>query len=74
MQISSPKNESALQAFQTELNSLANVREYLIGFTTKLAITTPNSIQLQASALVQLTQATNQLTRTTLVLDFFQFV
>ncbi|UJR16871.1 hypothetical protein I4U23_003769 [Adineta vaga] len=64
----SSNNQSALNEFQKELNLHANVREYLISFTTKLAITTPNSIQLQASALAQLTQATNQLTRTTLTI------
>ncbi len=53
--------------FNQELNSHANAREYLIGFTKNLAITTSNSIELQASSLSQLTQATNQLTRTTLV-------
>ena len=36
-------------------------------FTTNLAITTSNSIQLQSSSLAQITQSTNQLTRTTLV-------
>lgn len=35
--------------------------------TTNLAITTSNSIKLQSSSLAQLTKATNQLTRTTLV-------
>ena len=41
-------------------------------FTTNLAITNINSIKLQASTLAQLTQATNQLTRTTLVrFEFF---
>jgi len=60
-------NQSALDEYNTQLNSIANVRDYLIRFTTKLAITIPNSIQLQASALAQLTKATNQLTRTTLV-------
>jgi hypothetical protein len=60
-------NQSALIQFNKELNSQANVRDYLMTFTTNLAITTSNSIKLQASSLAQLTQATNQLTRTTLV-------
>ena len=60
-------NETALIEFTKELNSHANVRDYLITFTTNLAITTSNSIKLQSSSLAQLTKATNQLTRTTLV-------
>jgi hypothetical protein len=66
-------NVSALIEYNTELNSHANVREYLMTFTTNLAITTVNSIQLQASSLAQLTQSTNQLTRTTLVRFLFSF-
>ncbi|CAF4244540.1 unnamed protein product, partial [Adineta steineri] len=61
-------NESALVNYNTELNSLANVRDYLVTFITNLLITTSNSIILQSSSLVQLTQATNQLTRKTLML------
>jgi hypothetical protein len=53
--------------FTEELNTRAAVRDYLITFTTKLAITTPNSIKLQATFLAQFTQATNELTRSTLV-------
>lgn len=60
-------NVSAQNQFKTELNSQANIREYLMTFTTKLIISTANSIKLQASSLAQLTQATNELTRTTLV-------
>ena len=60
-------NASALNQFNKELNSQADIRDYLMTFTTNLAITTSNSIKLQASSLAQLTQATNQLTRTTLV-------
>ncbi|CAF4003433.1 unnamed protein product [Adineta steineri] len=67
-QVSIPLNESALINYNTELNSLANVRDYLVTFITQLLITTSNSIILQSSSLVQLTQATNQLTRNTLML------
>jgi hypothetical protein len=56
-----------LNEYNKELNSQANVREYLMTFATNLAITTVNSIKLQSSSLTQLTQATNQLTRTALV-------
>ncbi|CAF0785734.1 unnamed protein product [Adineta steineri] len=67
-QVSIPLNESALINYNIQLNSLANVRDYLVTFITNLLITTSNSIILQSSSLVQLTQATNQLTRNTLIL------
>ena len=44
------------------------MRENLIAYTSNLLISTSNSIKLQASSLVQITQATNQLTRTTISL------
>jgi hypothetical protein len=66
-------NQSALIQFNKELNSQANVRDYLMTFTTNLAITTSNSIKLQATSLAQLTQATNQLTRATLVRKIISF-
>ncbi len=71
--ISIPFNVSTLKEYNKQLNSHANVREYLITFMTNLAITTSHSIQLQSSSLVQLTQATNQLTRKTLV-RFYSFI
>ncbi|CAF0948798.1 unnamed protein product [Adineta steineri] len=67
-QISIPMNESALIDYNIELNSLSNVRDYLVTFLTNLLITTSNSIILQSTSLAQLTQATNQLTRHTLML------
>jgi hypothetical protein len=66
-QLSAPFNNSALEDFQRDLNRQANVRDYLVSFSTNLAITTPQSIKLQASTLAQLTEATNQLTRKALV-------
>jgi hypothetical protein len=60
-------NVSALNEYNKQKNSDANVREYLITFTKNLTITTLNSIKLQSSSLAQLTKATNELTRTTLV-------
>ncbi|CAF4521529.1 unnamed protein product, partial [Rotaria sp. Silwood2] len=63
-----PLNASALIEYEKELNSQANVRDYLITFTNNLAITTSNSIKLQSASLAQLTQSTNQLTRTTVML------
>jgi len=62
--ISTPLNKSALIEFNKQLNIQAQIRDYLIPFITNLTITTSNSIILQASSLAQLTQATNQLTRT----------
>jgi hypothetical protein len=62
-----PLNQSAIIEFNQELNSQANVREYITTFTSNLSITTSYSIILQSSSLAQLTKATNQLTRTTLV-------
>jgi hypothetical protein len=60
-------NESALIEYNEELNSQANVRDYLMTFIDNLLITTSNSINLQSSSLAQSTQATNQLTRAALV-------
>jgi hypothetical protein len=65
--ISMPLNISALNEFNQQLNIYANLREYLIKYTTNILITISNSIQLQSSSLAQLTKTTNQLTRTTLV-------
>jgi hypothetical protein len=62
-----PLNKSALAEYEKELNFQANLREYVIQSVINLTITTPNSIKLQSLSLVQLTQPTNQLTRTTLV-------
>ncbi|CAF1261744.1 unnamed protein product [Adineta steineri] len=56
-------NESTLLEFNKKLNIQANIRDYLISFTTNLIIANSDSIKLQASALAQLTQATNGLTR-----------
>ncbi len=70
-QTSTPLNISALNEYNKELNIQANVRDFLMGFTTNLAITTSNSIKLQSSSLAQLTQATNQLTRSALVRFYF---
>ncbi|CAF4361336.1 unnamed protein product, partial [Adineta steineri] len=51
-QVSSiPLNGSSLIEYNTQLNSHANTREYLMTFIAKLAITTPNSVKLQATAL-----------------------
>jgi hypothetical protein len=69
-----PLNQSAMIEFNQELNSQANVREYITTFTSNLTITTSYSIILQSSSLAQLTKATNQLTRTTLVTKNRNFI
>lgn len=56
-------NISALEEYQKDLNRQANVRDYLISFSTALPITNSMSLILQASTLAQMTSATNQLTR-----------
>ncbi|UJR18699.1 hypothetical protein I4U23_005606 [Adineta vaga] len=61
-------NQLVLNEYKKELNSRASTREYLITYTIKLPITTSNSIKLQAVSLAQLTKATNELTRTTLMI------
>ena len=66
-QTSTMSNTSAFAQYKQQLNSYAEMREYLLTFSSKFSITTPNSVNLQASALTQLTQATNQLTRTSSV-------
>ena len=54
--------------YKKALNSQANIRDYLMNFIINLPITTANSIILQSSFLVQITQATNQLTRNAIIL------
>ena len=56
-----------------QLNRYAFLRDFLIKFTVNLTIAGLNSIKLQSSLLVQITDATNQLTRTTLVDIHFNF-
>ncbi len=67
-----PLNLSAMIEYNKEINSHANLREYLMSFIINHAITTIDTIKLQSSILAQLTQATNQLTRITLVK--FEFI
>ncbi|CAF1602837.1 unnamed protein product, partial [Adineta ricciae] len=56
-------NQSALVDFKNQLNTRADIREYLISFTKDLLITSSDSIKLQGSMFVLLTRATNELTR-----------
>ncbi|CAF1500386.1 unnamed protein product, partial [Adineta steineri] len=66
--ISTPMNETAMIEYKKQLNSQANVRDYMMSFLTNLSITTASSIELQSSSLAQLTQAPNQLTRSALAI------
>ncbi|CAF3720614.1 unnamed protein product [Rotaria sp. Silwood1] len=61
-------NSSMINEYINKLNMLAKTRDYLMKVTTNLAITTIDSIKLQASNLVQLTESINELTRTTSIL------
>ena len=67
-------NETALNEYKKELNSQANVRDYMMSYLTNLSITTASSIQLQSSSLAHLTQAPSQLTRSALVIIFLTSV
>ena len=64
-------NLSVLKEFEWKLHLQASFREYLIGFLTRLPITTLNTIKLQAKSFALLTESTNQLSRLVLVKDFF---
>jgi hypothetical protein len=64
-------NASALADFNEQLNKQANVLDYLISFSTDLTINTAENMKLQASTLAKFTESTNQLTRNTLVNNFF---
>jgi hypothetical protein len=57
--------------FNRLTNLQASAREYLLGYIEKLPITTSNTIKLQAKCLAQVTRATHQLTRTTVVSSCF---
>lgn len=60
-------NESILADYHRQLNLYANLRDFLMSFAIDLVVMNANSIKLQASTLSQLTEATNQLTRTAAV-------
>lgn len=62
-----PINESALNEFNQQINTQANLRDYFMSFTQHLVIADVNSIQLQASSIAQLTGASNQITRNSAV-------
>jgi hypothetical protein len=57
--------------YYEQLNKNANAREKLMIYMNNMQITSLDSIKFQASILVQLTQAANQLTRKTSVNKLF---
>ena len=59
-------NQSTRLEFIKEINRLADLRESFIKLIPEMTIVSVNSLKLQSLSLVQLTDTTNQLTRTTL--------
>ena len=72
--VSQSPNASALLQYSQQLNILAAARDFLVTYTSDLAVGNGNSMELQAATLVQLTQATDQLTRSTLVTNAVSLV
>ncbi len=60
--------------YYEQLNKNANAREKLMIYVNNMQITSLDSIKFQASILVQLTQAANQLTRKTSVNKLFLLI
>ena len=60
-------NTSVLNEYTKQLNTYSNIRDYLITYTSNLMMSTIDNIILQATSLAQLTQATNQITRSAAV-------
>ena len=60
-----------LGKYNQQLNTLANIRDYLMIFINNLTITGIDSTILQATTLAQLTSSTNQLTRHALVRSLY---
>jgi len=59
-------NQSTRLEFIKEINRLADLRESFIKLIPEMTVVSVNSLKLQSLSLVQLTDATNQLTTTTL--------
>ncbi|CAF0739918.1 unnamed protein product [Adineta ricciae] len=62
------KNNTTVIDYAERLNTLAGVRDYLMKCTASLAILNVNSVKLLAASLAQVTQTTNELTRTSSLL------
>jgi len=65
-QVNIRNNRSTRSEFIKEINRLADLRESFIKLIPSMTIVSVNSLKLQSLSLVQLTDTTNQLTRTTL--------
>jgi hypothetical protein len=63
-----------MAAYVSALNQQAIVRDYAVQFVSNLSITNINSIILQASTLSSLTDATEELTRQTVVCISFSSI
>jgi len=61
-------NQSTRLEFIKEINRLADLRESFIKLIPEMTVVSVSSLKLQSLSLVQLTDATNQLTRTSLTL------
>ncbi len=68
-------NEKVKNISSDEMKNYSYLREYLMNLTARQIFPYSDSIQLQASTIVQLTQVTEQLTRLTLVkkISYFFF-
>ena len=71
--VSSSFNASALEEFESDLNRQANVGEHLIQYLIALPVNSWNTIQIQSKSLIELTQSTNQLSRSLLVRTWHSF-
>ena len=74
-QVNIRNNQSTRSEFIKEINRLADLRESFIKLIPEMTVVSVNSLKLQSLSLVQLTDATNQLTRTSLQIvsqKFFQ--
>ena len=60
-------NTTVLSEYNKQSNIYAAVRDYLATYLNNLTIVDPNSILLQALALVEFSEVTSQLTRTAAV-------
>ena len=60
-------NTTVLSEYNKQSNIYASVRDYLATYLSNLTIVDPNSILLQALALVKFSEITSQLTRTAAV-------
>ena len=60
-------NDEIPKKFEEELNQFAGIRQKLLMHVSNLSVSSLNDLTFQSSMLSELTQTTNQLTRTTSV-------